>query len=439
MTRTTQNTAGTKTSMGWIKKISGRMLGRGQELLDDGAVIRARTDCNILWARVQDRTVHAVCVYLDPQTDIYQCTCPSSETVCEHVVAALLYASKNLPEMIRYEFNFGLAVDHLLEGITYEEARGLITRKIDDDLILYDYSAEEEEEALSAIQKIKDDIKKVDELTGQELIQLAVRRIACDISSFFRIWNITGGRDNDARAACISDIEKMFVKLHETYDTMMWASPNLDFNKFFQRARWHIRRDNYRRAASIYQGISEAIANSMDLIDDSDGYYAEKFQKAIRGMTENVNLAKLGHPRKRLYISYLHEMFIRNDPDYFNEFYDEALRAVCNTKNDLKYWRELHQPLVPDHVPDMENFSKYYWATTMISMQEHILSELHDPSLEDFYKKYYTEISDICQAYVRWLANNDPDRAHRIAKEGREIFPREKITVPDIRSKTDDP
>ena len=431
-TRTTQDVAGTKTAMGWIKKISGRMWGPGHELLDGGAVIRARTDRNVLWARVRDGKVHAVRIRLDPQTDIYWCTCPSYERVCQHVVAALLYASRNLPEMIRYEWEEGPMIDHFLEGITDGEVRDLLIKKIDDTMVNY-YDSEEEKTLSPVVQKIKDDMRKVDELTGQEARSLLVRKITYDYGAYMGIVRMVGRKEIWSRADCRYSIEKMFAGMeHEMCDGRIRSSPHLDFNKFFQRARRYFRQERYHHAASIYQGIVEAINDNADQVNDSDEYYAKRFEKAIGEMAEVVNLADQTHPRKRQYISYLHEMFVRNYPEYFNWFYGEALRTVCTTKDDLKFWRGLHQPLIPDHLPDKDNFSKHYRAIDMISMQEHILRNLRDPSLEDFYKKYHMSARRICQAYVRWLADRDPDRARQIDEEGKKRFPEEEIVITDM-------
>lgn len=369
-----------KTSVEWIRGASGESFGPGQELLDSGGVIRARTYRNVLRARVRDGTVHPVGVYLDPGRNIYDCICRHRGKVCRHVVAALLYASDNLPELIRYEENGGPIADHLLEGLSSEEAEGLTVRGITD---------------------------------GRE--------------TFKRLLAVMGKREILARTECAAEIDGMFGELYDHYG---WTTAELDFGEFFRKAKGYEGRENRRGAACVYQGISEAIADNMELVDDSNGYYGDTFQKAVREMARCINAEDPGHPRKRQYISYLHEMFIRNDPDYFEEFYDGALRAICTTKADLEYWRTLHEPLVPDHIPSHGDFVTHYRAATIVEMQEHILKGLRDPSLEDLYEKYYQTVPKICEAYVRSLASYDTDRARQVAKEGRARFPWKKMTVP---------
>lgn len=372
--------AGGKAAVEWIRGAAGESFGPGQELLDRGGVIRARICRNVLRARVRDGTVHPVGVYLDHERDIYDCICRHRGKVCRHVVAALLYASGNLPEMIRYEGNGGPVADHLLEG-----------------------------------------------LSGKEAEDLTVRGITDSNDAFERLLAVLGRKEILARMECVAEIGEMF---RELYDYHGWTTAELDFDGFFRKAKGYESRENHRGAACIYQGVSEAIADNMELVDDSNGYYGDTFQKAIRGMARCISAEDSGHPRKRQYISYLHEMFVRNDPDYFEEFYDEALRAVCTTKADLEYWRTLHEPLVPDRIPGHDDFVRHYRAATMVEMQEHILRRLRDPSLEDLYKKYYQTVPEICEAYVRALARHDVDRARQVAKEGRTRFPWKKMAVP---------
>ena len=138
------------------------------------------------------------------------------------------------------------------------------------------------------------------------------------------LLTVLGRKEILARTECAAEIDGMFWELYDYYG---WTTAELDFGKFFRKAKMYESKGNHRGAACVYQGISGAIADNMELVDDSNGYYGEVFQKAVREMSRCINLEGAGHPRKRQYISYLHEMFIRNDPDYFEEFYDEALRG----------------------------------------------------------------------------------------------------------------
>ena len=364
----------------WIKEISGESFEPGRELFDANGVIHARVRRDILRARVRDGTTHAVGVYLDPDRNIVSCMCDYPEKVCRHAVAALLYLRDNLQELLRYEMHGGSVADHLVEGLD-------------------------------------------DGVSGK----FGVDRIAKDRNLFDRLAEIFGREEISARMECKAQLDGMFSDLYHTYG---WTAAELNFEEFFGQAEAYRKKGSHSGAACLYQGISEAIADNMELVDDSNGYYGDVFQEAVRRMTGCIKDEHAGHPRKRQYISYLHEMFVQNDPDYFQEFYDDALRKICTTREDLLYLRSLHGPLVPDHIPGRDDFSSHYGATVMVEMMIHILKKLHDPLLEDVRKKHYRAAPEICQMYVAMLAKRDPDAARRVAGEAKSLFPWKRITVP---------
>lgn len=363
-----------------IKEISGESFEPGRELFGADGVIRARIRRDILRARVCDDTTHVVRVDLDPSVKIFSCTCDYPRKVCRHVVAALLHLQDNLPKMLRYERHGGSIADHLVEG-----------------------------------------------LPDGEMGKFGADQIAKDRSAFGRLTEIFGKEEIAARMKCTARLDGMFSDLYHTHG---WTTAELDFGAFFRQAEAYRRKGNYRGAAYRYQGISEAIADNMELVDDSNGYYGDMFQEAVRRMTNCIKDERAGRPQKRQYISYLHERFVQNDPDYFQEFYDGALRRICTTQDDLWYLRDLHEPLVPDHIPDRDNFSAHYGAAVMVEMMVHILKKLHDPLMEDMCKKHYRSSPEICRMYVRALAKRDLEMARQVAEEAKSLFPWERITVP---------
>ena len=328
--------AGRNITVGWIKEVSGDSFERGQELFGADGVMQAGIHRGILRARVRDGVTRVVGVNLDPDVRIFSCTCDYPGNACSHAVAALLYLRDNLQEMLRYERHGGSIADHLVEG-----------------------------------------------LPDGERDKFGADRITKDRRAFERLVDIFGREEMSARMECTAQLDEMFSDLYQTHG---WTTAELDFGAFFRQAEARRRKGNYRGAAYIYQGISEAIADNMELVDDSNGYYGDTFQKAVRKMASCVREECAGHPQKRQYISYLHGRFVQNDPDYFQEFYDGALRRICTAHDDLEYLRGLHGPLVPDHIPDRDNFSAYYGAVVMVELMVHVLKKLHDPLLEDLQK-----------------------------------------------------
>jgi len=78
----------------------------------------------------------------------------------------------------------------------------------------------------------------------------------------------------------------------------------------------------------------------LNRVDDSGGYYGRELERAIESYAETVVERDLGHERKRPYVQYLCEEFIRADYGFASGYYDDALRTLCTTDEDLEYWLE---------------------------------------------------------------------------------------------------
>lgn len=334
-----------------IEKISGNSFGPGRDLLDREKVIQARLHNGVLRGRVLDGTVHPVGAYLDIERT-HDCICRGSKKACKHAVAVLLYATENLSDMADYAENGGYVADHLLEGISEEEAKYL----------------------LIPTQKYRS--TPLTTLSEREAKYLLTLDISSAKKTFKNLISILGKNEIQARMRYADELNKAFVWMLDNHGFTQELA--LDFKSFLARAKRYEKKKNYYGAVCVYQGISEAIADNMELVDDSSGYYADMFQHAIKEMTRCIILEGQGHPRKRQYISYLHGMLIRYDPDYFDEFYDKALRAVCTTREDLEYLKELHDPLVPDYTPKSDG--RKYRVSEMVKLQAYILGRLRDLS-----------------------------------------------------------
>ena len=118
-------------------------------------------------------------------------------------------------------------------------------------------------------------------------------------------------------------------------------------------------------------------------------------------------------------------IYIENDPDYFQEYYYYALKGICESKDDLFYWKGLLEPYLPIDLPDHDQWLEYYQARELLMMQLHILDSLDDKKafyelLERFYKKDY----EFCITYVNRLEeDNRNDEAIKIAEKGVSLFP----------------
>ncbi|VVB64980.1 Uncharacterised protein [uncultured archaeon] len=200
----------------------------------------------------------------------------------------------------------------------------------------------------------------------------------------------------------------------------------VDFAPFEDLAEIYIQKDDFIEAAKIYQALTEKIAKKMDDVDDSDGYYGDKFSDFLDAFLECIIQAKQETDARREYIDYLFNRYLQKDPDYFQDDYYDALKELCTSKEDLEYWKTLLMPHLPKRLPDKEqDWSRYYHAKELISMQLHLLSRLKETA--EFYalmKQHYLSSSDFCLQYAKQLLEDgDRTKAIQIAEEGTALFP----------------
>ncbi|MBS3793159.1 SWIM zinc finger family protein [Candidatus Bipolaricaulota bacterium] len=96
---------------------------------------------------------------------------------------------------------------------------------------------------------------------------------------------------------------------------------HIDFSTFYDLAKDHSERGNAQEAAKIYRAVSEVIAEEMDRVDDSTGYYGDEFHRAIAHYGGVLAEGNLNGESRNTHIEYLFEKYLENDSDYFREYY----------------------------------------------------------------------------------------------------------------------
>lgn len=199
----------------------------------------------------------------------------------------------------------------------------------------------------------------------------------------------------------------------------------VDFSYIRDLADRYIKAGNLLEAATIYQALSEVIAENMEGVDDSDGYYGGEFAQAMEDFVNCINRAKLSYKEKKDYIDYLFGKYVENDPDYFQEHYDYALREICQSRDGLEHWERLLGPHLPKDLPDHSQWYKYYQAKELLGMQLHILDLLDDG--KGFYsliQRYYCKDHEFCLLYASRLEKDGKSKkAIKVAEEGLALFP----------------
>ncbi|TKX74598.1 hypothetical protein EXE46_07800 [Halorubrum sp. GN11_10-6_MGM] len=118
---------------------------------------------------------------------------------------------------------------------------------------------------------------------------------------------------------------------HDTY---------IDFSQYHDLAETHRERGHIDSATDIYRAIAETIRENLNRVDDSGGHYGREIERAIKSYAETVVEQGLDHEQKQPYIEYLCREFIEADHGFASDYYDDALRTLCTTADDLEYWLE---------------------------------------------------------------------------------------------------
>ena len=360
---------------------------RGAEYFSEGRVHNVQLSSGKVNSVVEGSRSYRVSVKLLHQATDASCTCPYDfEGYCKHIVATLLAVAEDYERMAKEANEEGQRFNSVLESSTEKQLKDFLRREIESD----------------------DWLKK-----------------------YFLIY-MTGEEVNGGKS--VQDYKKEIAELYghpsgRRYDRMIEYGNEIDFSPFNDLAQRYVDRKNFIEAAKVYQALSEVIAESMDMVDDSDGYYGGEFDSALEGFASAVNSAGLKHEEKAPYIEYLFKKYIVNDPDYFRENYETALESICTSREDLEYWKRLLSPCIPDSIPSSNrNWERYYESTQLLSMQICILDKLDDQKsreeLYDLLGKHYLNDEEFCNLYVRRLRKDGKmEEAARVAEEGVRCFP----------------
>jgi thiol-disulfide isomerase/thioredoxin len=353
---------------------------RGMDYFTHGRVKNIAQFGNKITAIVSGTEDYQVTIRLKKDDFTAECTCPYNwGGYCKHIVATVLALSKNYKDIKKQKVKEEEKIDTILNNITLEELKDFLRIEFENDSSLRDAF--------------------VIHFTGK------------------------GSKDRS-----IYDYKKQVNLLYRTTsgrDGYIEYGNNVNFIYFYDLALRYAKKKNFLEAAKIYQALAETIAENMDIVDDSDGYYGRAFGEAIEDFINCINEANLGHKEKRCYIQYLFSKYIENDPDYFQENYNYALQEICHLKEDLTYWKELLTSYIPDSLPDEEKYwIKSYQSKLLIEMQLFILDKLNKK--EQFYsliKSHYREDTDLCLLYAKRLKkDSESDKSLAIAEEGLRIF-----------------
>jgi uncharacterized Zn finger protein len=355
---------------------------RGQRYFEDGRVRIRELSPSRVTAAVAGTSNYRVEVDLEDEKGISAaCTCPYDwEGYCKHIVATLLAVEEGgeeIEDMAKMSSEKQQSTEALLKRTEPEALRSFLRQEM------------------------------------ERLPELRDRFMACFSKE-------GAGKSLDEYK---NEVDLLY-DMAEDHGFVPYGE-EIDFKPLQELAGIYIYKGDFLEAAKIYQALSETIAEKMDEVDDSDGFYAGEFSDNLKAFVDSIAKAGLNAKAKRKYIEYLFDKYLQREPDYFQEDYDEALRELCTSEEDLMYWKELLEAHLPEKMPDKQDWRSYYQAKELISMHLYVLSRLKEK--EEFYalmEKHYRSSGDLCLMYAQRLPKDgDREKAVKVAEEGLVLFP----------------
>lgn len=335
--------------------------------------VRMRGEGGVIKATVVGTEPYTVTVTLGPGSLECECTCPYDwDGYCKHTASVLLHVRDNARKLHKDEKRRD-SVTSALDAATGDQIREFLAEEMENSEGLLD--------------------------------------------RFTAAYGIRRAGMTDYRAMA----ESMYGEHGGGRYGRVPYGAEIDFGKITRLARAHEGRKNYEEAIRAYRELSEVIAENMNMVDDSDGYYGACFSDAIHGMVECINRRGAA---KEQHITYMFEKFMLKEPDYFADGYEDALYSVCTDADDLAHWENLLDPHVPDTIPRSDkDWSGHFDATRLVRMKIAILERTGSRMLPDMLAKHYRGDDDVCISYIAYLRKKDKQAALRVAEEGAEMFP----------------
>ena len=353
---------------------------RGLEYFHQGRVTDLSQSGKKTTATVAGTSDYKVTIRADKEDIEASCTCPYDwGGYCKHIVATLIALSTNYHKVKKEGEEKEQGIETILNSLSLDELKRFLRGEFEENPSLRDH---------------------------------------------FTIY--FSGRGSKRRS--IHDYKKEINLLYREAagrHGFIEYGVDVDFSYICDLADRYTKVGNFLEAVSIYQALSEVIAENMGNVDDSDGYYGDEFEQAMENFANCINKRGLDHKGKKGYIDYLFGKYMENEPDYFQENYNYALRKICQSSQDLEYWKGLLEPYLPKDLPDHSQWSEYYQAKKLLMMQLHILDRLDD--VTGFYRliqRYYRQAHEFCLLHAHRLEKDGKTKeAVEIAEEGINIFP----------------
>lgn len=242
---------------------------RGQNYREEGRIQQIGRVDDTVTARVQGTELYETHVHLDSAHFDPQCTCPySGPGECKHVVAVLLTVADDMPE------DDGEHFDDLLADVSRDNLRAFLR----------------------------------EELTRNP----AMRE---------RFHAEFGDDPSVSPEEYRKEVDRLFDQHTQEYPVVTGA---IDFSELTQLAERYRDNEKYEQSAAVYRGLSEGIAENMNLVDGAYDHYAQTFQNALDGYVDCVTETDFDDLAVEDHVAYL-DRRVDEAVDFLARRYQKAL------------------------------------------------------------------------------------------------------------------
>lgn len=353
---------------------------RGKRYLDEGRVNILEASPTGVTAEVQGTEMYNVTVDLKNGISA-ECNCPYDlEGYCKHIVAVLLSMLDNK-----------------------EEIETMMAR-----------SRQDQEAALALL-------KEADHMELREFLRSEMELLP-PMRAHFMTWFSQSG---DLKS--IHDYKREIGKLFKetgTYEDDIFYGPEIDFSQLEQLAELNINKKSFLEAAKIYQALFESIDERMESIDESSGYYENKFSNYLSSYVSCIKSADENANARRNPLKYLFDKYIIGS-QYFEDDYLQALEELCVSREDREFVLELMEPYLKEEI-DAE---KAYRKLALISTKLRLLWALEKKNdYYDLIEQYYQHSPNLCLSYARALKEDGKQaQSVKVAEECLSLFPNYQV------------
>jgi uncharacterized Zn finger protein len=226
---------------------------RGLECFEQGRVKDLGQFGEKTTATVAGTSDYKVTIRIDKEDIEASCTCPYDwGGYCKHIVAALLALSEDYPKVKKNGEEKEQKIEAILSSLNLDELKGFLMAEFEENPGLREHFTIYFSGKGSKRRSIYDYQKEINLLY----------REAAGRHGYIKYGNV------------------------------------IDFSYICDLADRYLKAKNFLEAATIYQALSETIAENMENVDDSDGYYGDEFIQAIKDFADCINKAGLGHKEK---------------------------------------------------------------------------------------------------------------------------------------------